>query len=74
MRKLTTPLTEEEVKSLHAGDHVLLSGVVYTARDAAHLRMAPLVSKSDTDADHDDEDDWPRMQAWPKADTGGDLP
>ena len=38
MRKLTTPLTEEDVKSLHAGDHVLLSGVVYTARDAAHLR------------------------------------
>ena len=35
MRKLTTPLTEEDVKSLHAGDHVLLSGVVYTARDAA---------------------------------------
>lgn len=34
MRKLTTPLTEEDVKSLHAGDHVLLSGVVYTARDA----------------------------------------
>ena len=30
MRKLTTPLTEEDVKSLHAGDHVLLSGVVYT--------------------------------------------
>ena len=37
MRKLTTPLTEEDVKSLHAGEHVLLSGVVYTARDAAHL-------------------------------------
>ena len=43
MRKLTTPLTEEEVKSLHAGDHVLLSGVVYTARDAAHLRMMDLI-------------------------------
>lgn len=43
MRKLTTPLTEEDVKSLHAGDHVLLSGVVYTARDAAHLRMVDLI-------------------------------
>ena len=43
MRKLTTPLTEEDVKSLHAGDHVLLSGVVYTARDAAHLRMMDLI-------------------------------
>jgi len=39
MRSLTTPLTEEVVKSLRAGEHVLLSGVVYTARDAAHLRM-----------------------------------
>lgn len=39
MRKLTTPLTEETVKSLHAGEHILLSGTVYTARDAAHLRM-----------------------------------
>lgn len=39
MRHLTTPLTEEVVRSLHAGDHVTLSGVVYTARDAAHLRM-----------------------------------
>ncbi len=42
MRKLTTPLTEETVKSLHAGEHVLLSGVVYTARDAAHMRMMAL--------------------------------
>ena len=49
-------------------------GAIELIFDAAHLRMAPLVSKSDTAADHDDEDDWPRMQAWPKADTGGDLP
>lgn len=49
-------------------------GAIELVFDAAHLRMAPLVSKSDTAADHDDEDDWPRMQAWPKADTGGDLP
>ena len=49
-------------------------GAIELVFDVAHLRMAPLVSKSDTAADHDDEDDWPRMQAWPKADTGGDLP
>lgn len=36
--QLHTPLGEE-VFSLHAGDHVELSGVVYTARDEAHLRM-----------------------------------
>lgn len=39
IRKLTTPLQEADVMSLHAGDQVLLSGVVYTARDAAHLRL-----------------------------------
>jgi fumarate hydratase subunit beta len=36
--QLKTPLGEE-VLSLHAGDHVELSGIVYTARDEAHLRM-----------------------------------
>ena len=37
--RLTAPLDMETVKGLHAGDEVLLSGMVYTARDAAHLRM-----------------------------------
>ena len=37
--RLTAPLTPEAVRSLRAGDQVLLSGTVYTARDAAHLRM-----------------------------------
>ncbi len=36
--KLTTPLGDE-VLSLRAGDRVSLSGIVYTARDEAHLRM-----------------------------------
>jgi fumarate hydratase subunit beta len=36
--QLHTPLGEE-VLSLHAGDHVELSGIVYTARDEAHVRM-----------------------------------
>ena len=44
MIHLTTPLTEEAVLSLHAGDHVLLSGDVYTARDAAHLRMLDCIA------------------------------
>jgi fumarate hydratase subunit beta len=38
--RLETPLTEADVLPLHAGDQVLLSGVIYTARDAAHKRMA----------------------------------
>ena len=36
---LSTPLTEEKVRDLKAGDYVYLSGTVYTARDAAHQRM-----------------------------------
>jgi fumarate hydratase subunit beta len=36
---VTTPITDETAKNLHAGDEVLLSGVVYTARDAAHQRI-----------------------------------
>ena len=34
-----TPLDEETVKQLHAGDMVYITGTVYTARDAAHKRM-----------------------------------
>ena len=37
IKKLMTPLTEESIKNLHAGDSVLLSGVIYTARDKACL-------------------------------------
>lgn len=47
MINLTTPLDEKTVLSLHAGDHVLLSGVVYTARDAAHLRMMECLKKGE---------------------------
>lgn len=36
---ITTPFTDEVIKSLKAGDMVYISGVVYTARDAAHKRM-----------------------------------
>ena len=38
-RKITAPLTKEIIKDLKAGDSLLLSGVIYTARDAAHERM-----------------------------------
>mgnify|MGYP002570077765 CR=1 FL=1 len=36
IKKLTTPLTEEAIQDLCAGDSVMLSGVIYTARDKAH--------------------------------------
>lgn len=39
MVRITTPLTEEVARSLKAGDQVLLTGVIYTGRDAAHQRM-----------------------------------
>ena len=41
--RLTTPIPEEEILSLRAGDRVLLSGVIYTGRDAAHKRLFELL-------------------------------
>ena len=41
--QLTTPVTREDLAPLRAGDTVLLSGTVYTARDAAHQRMMELL-------------------------------
>ena len=38
-KRLTTPLTNEAILDLHAGDEVLITGTIYTARDAAHKRM-----------------------------------
>ena len=40
IRRIETPLVEEEIVRLRSGDKVLLSGYVYTARDAAHKRFA----------------------------------
>jgi fumarate hydratase subunit beta len=37
--RLVPPLTDEDVRKLKIGDHVKISGVIYTARDAAHKRM-----------------------------------
>lgn len=39
---ITTPLTRETVKALHCGDSVYITGVIYTARDAAHKRLVEL--------------------------------
>lgn len=40
---LTPPLTSEEVRGLRAGDQVLLTGFIFTGRDAAHRRLAELI-------------------------------
>lgn len=37
--QITLPMTKEEVASLQAGDSVLITGTIYTARDAAHKRL-----------------------------------
>ena len=42
--KISTPLTREAVRNLKAGDSCLISGVIYTARDAAHKRLCELVA------------------------------
>lgn len=46
-KRISTPLTEEKVKDLKAGDTVLLSGVIYTGRDAAHKRLVELLEKGE---------------------------
>ena len=39
MKRIKLPLTDETIRDLHAGDDVLMTGVIYVARDAAHKRM-----------------------------------
>jgi fumarate hydratase subunit beta len=39
-KRITTPLTDEAVKDLKIGDAVLITGIIYTGRDAAHKRLA----------------------------------
>jgi fumarate hydratase subunit beta len=43
--RLTTPLKDEDVEKLKIGDKVLLNGVIYTARDAAHKRLFDLANE-----------------------------
>lgn len=45
--RLTAPLKEEDVMKLRIGDKVLLSGIIYTARDAAHKRIVELLDKGE---------------------------
>ncbi len=45
--RLSPPLTDTAVEKLKAGDSVLISGVVYTARDAAHARLVDLIRRGE---------------------------
>lgn len=42
---LTTPLSDADLEKLRIGDSVLISGVIYTGRDAAHKRLVDLVNQ-----------------------------
>ena len=44
---IKSPLDEETVKELKAGDQVLITGVIYTARDAAHKRLVEALDKGE---------------------------
>ena len=43
--RVTAPMSREQARALKSGDSVLLSGVIYTARDAAHKRLCELVEQ-----------------------------
>lgn len=45
--KLTTPLTDEIVAQLHAGDTVEITGTIYVARDAAHKKMVEALERGE---------------------------
>lgn len=44
---LTTPLTDADIEKLRAGDVVLLSGAIYSGRDAAHKRLMDLLDRGE---------------------------
>ena len=44
---INTPLTDKVINNLKAGDRVLLNGIIYTGRDAAHKRLVELIEKGE---------------------------
>jgi len=46
-KKITAPLTHEAARELRAGDVCLMTGIIYTARDAAHKRLCELIEKGE---------------------------
>ena len=47
VKKVSTPLTDDVVKTLKAGDSVALSGVIYTGRDKAHKMLTDTIKKGE---------------------------
>ncbi|OFI06853.1 fumarate hydratase class I, aerobic [Clostridium acetireducens DSM 10703] len=46
-KEIKTPILGNKIKELRAGDRVLISGTIYTARDAAHKRLVNLIEKGE---------------------------
>ena len=46
--RLTTPLSHDKAASLRIGDRVLISGVIYAARDAAHKKMIEALDRGES--------------------------
>ncbi len=46
-KKITLPITDEDIKDLKAGDSVLLTGSIITGRDAAHKRLYELIQNGE---------------------------
>lgn len=46
--RITTPLTEDHINQLRAGDQCLISGTIYTGRDAAHKRMIEMLDAGES--------------------------
>lgn len=46
-KRISTPLTDEVVENLRVGDKVLITGYIYTARDAAHKRMVEALQRGE---------------------------
>lgn len=44
-KRITLPITDQDIQSLRAGDSVLLTGTIITGRDAAHKRLFELIEK-----------------------------
>ena len=44
IKRISTPMSDETVAGLKAGDNVLISGIIYTGRDAAHKKLMDLIA------------------------------
>lgn len=47
LKRISTPLTKEKVENIVSGDKILLSGTIYTLRDAGHKRFVETMKKGE---------------------------